>query len=191
MFALLLWGKYLYVKGLTECLKLYSIVRRSMVHDTSRVKVWMVAHCPPSMGPGGDTGELKAARKGTNYPTSWSQQPMTSVISNRHFHNVGIVYWIYRNNSISRFQIIDIMNDNWYYFQYYLYLVIGAIQTFITYPASRYHSTIYTLIKFSSFRFRFPGSVLPVSLLPSWLFPSLSSRQFCLLSHNLEYIHRN
>ena len=53
-----------------------------------------LAHYPPSSewGPGGNTGEIKAARKGTGHPTSQSRWPRTSVPSNRHSPNVRIVY---------------------------------------------------------------------------------------------------
>ena len=52
---------------------------------------------PPSSewGPGGKNGEIKAARKGTGHPTSKSQWSKTSVLSNKHFSNVRIVYGTY------------------------------------------------------------------------------------------------
>ena len=51
------------------------------------LKGWALAHCPPSSkwGPGGDTGEMKAAMKGTGYPTSQSRWPRTSVLSNGQY----------------------------------------------------------------------------------------------------------
>ena len=54
---------------------------------------WIPAHYPPSSewGPGGNTGEIKAARKGSGHPTSQSRWPRTSVLSNRHSPTYGSV----------------------------------------------------------------------------------------------------
>ena len=45
---------------------------KTTVRDSPRTNGWTLAHCPPSSewGPGGNTGEIKAARKGTGHPTS-------------------------------------------------------------------------------------------------------------------------
>ena len=65
---------------------------KTMVQDPARASGWMLTHCPPSSkwGPGKNTGERKALRKGTGYPTSQSQWPRTSVLS-----NIWIVYEMY------------------------------------------------------------------------------------------------
>ena len=54
----------------------------------------MFAHCPSSskLAPGGNTGEVKAARKGTGYPASLCRWLRRSVLSNRHSPTYGIVY---------------------------------------------------------------------------------------------------
>ena len=59
--------------------------------DPPRPNGWTLAHCPPSSewGPGGNTGEIKAARKGTGHPTSQNRWPKTSVLSNRHSLKYG------------------------------------------------------------------------------------------------------
>ena len=61
-------------------------VPKTTVRDPPRAIGWTLAHCPPSSewGPGGNTGEMKAARKGTGHPTSKSRLLSTSVLSNRH-----------------------------------------------------------------------------------------------------------
>ena len=45
---------------------------KTTVRGPPRTNGWTLAHCPPSSewGPGGNTGEIKAARKGTGHPTS-------------------------------------------------------------------------------------------------------------------------
>ena len=45
---------------------------KTTVRDPPRANGWTLAQCPPSneWGPGGNTGEIKAARKGTGHPTS-------------------------------------------------------------------------------------------------------------------------
>ena len=72
---------------------------KTTVRDPPRANVWTLAHCPPSseLKPGGNTGEIKATRKGTGHPTSQSRWPRTSVLSNRHFPNV----WTYLYGKIS------------------------------------------------------------------------------------------
>ena len=57
---------------------------------------WTLAHCPPSSewGLGGSNGGIMVARKETGHPTLQSRWPRTSVLSNRHFSNVQIVYEI-------------------------------------------------------------------------------------------------
>ena len=69
----------------------------SAVRHPPRTIGWKLAHCPPSCkrGPGGNTGEIKAARKGTGHPTSQCRWPRTSVLSNRHFSYVRIAYETY------------------------------------------------------------------------------------------------
>ena len=70
---------------------------KTTVRYPPRANGWALANCPPSSewGPGGNTKEIKAARKGTGLPTSQSRWPRTSVFSSRHFPNVWIVYGIY------------------------------------------------------------------------------------------------
>ena len=76
-----------------ECL----LCRRSAVRDTPRAKGWALAQCPPNSerGPSGNTGEIKAARKGTGHPTSQSRWSRTNVLSNGHFpqRTDRIWYW--------------------------------------------------------------------------------------------------
>ena len=64
---------------------------KTTLRDPPRAYGWMLAHCPPSSewGPGGNTGEIKAARKGTDHPTSKSRWPRTSVLSNRSSPTYG------------------------------------------------------------------------------------------------------
>ena len=61
--------------------------------DPPQAYGWMLAHCPPSSewGPGGNTGEIKVARKGTGHPTLKSWWPRASVLSNRH----SLMYGLY------------------------------------------------------------------------------------------------
>ena len=62
---ILIWASSIAVKeGLPT-------VAKTKVRDPPRVSGWVLAHCPPSgeWGPGGNTGEIKAARKGTGHPT--------------------------------------------------------------------------------------------------------------------------
>ena len=64
---------------------------KTTVRDLPRTNGWTFAHCPPSSqwGPGGNTGEIKAARNGTGHPTSQSRWLRTSVLSNRHSLTYG------------------------------------------------------------------------------------------------------
>ena len=57
-----------------------------MAWDPPRANGWTLAHFPPSSewGHSGNTGEIKAARKGTGHPTSKSRWLRTSTLSNRH-----------------------------------------------------------------------------------------------------------
>ena len=75
----------------------------------SRAKGWALAHCPPSRewAPGGNTVEIKAARKGAGHSTSHNRWPRTSVPSNRHFPNVRVVYgtYLYRAPSQLAFSV--------------------------------------------------------------------------------------
>ena len=50
-------------------------------------------HCPPSSkwGPGGNTWEIKTARKGSGHPTSTRWWSRTGILSNRH----SATYWSY------------------------------------------------------------------------------------------------
>ena len=66
-------------------------VPKTMVRDPPRANGWTLAHCPPSSewGPGGNTGEIKAARTGTGHPTSKSRWPRASFLSNRHSPTYG------------------------------------------------------------------------------------------------------
>ena len=59
----------------------YSWDARSLSHSSKLV-------------PGGNTGELKAVRKGTGHPTSLCRRLRVSVLSNRHSPMYGIVYGI-------------------------------------------------------------------------------------------------
>ena len=59
---------------------------KTTVRDPPRTNGWKLSHCPSSSkwGPCGNTGEIKAARKGTGHSTSQCWWPRTSVLSNRH-----------------------------------------------------------------------------------------------------------
>ena len=54
-----------YVKQ--NCFRLFTGLT---VRDPPRANGWLPARCPPSSEPGGNTGEIKAARKETGHPTS-------------------------------------------------------------------------------------------------------------------------
>ena len=60
-------------------------VPKTRVRDLPRTNGWKLPHCPPNSKwrPSGNTGEIKAARKGTGHPTSQSLWPRTSVLSDR------------------------------------------------------------------------------------------------------------
>ena len=64
---------------------------KTTVRDPPRTDGSALAHCPSSSewGPSGNTGEIKAARKGAGHPTSKSQWLRTSVLSNRHSPTYG------------------------------------------------------------------------------------------------------
>ena len=63
-------------------------VPKTMVRDPPGTIGWKLANCPPGSKwrPGENTGEIKAARKGTGHPTSQYRWP-----------NVRIVYGTYLN----------------------------------------------------------------------------------------------
>ena len=69
---------------------------------------WTLAHCPPSSewGPGRNTGEIKAARKGTGHPTSKRRWPRTSVLFNRHSPTygsyMGLAFTFYADNTLKK-----------------------------------------------------------------------------------------
>ena len=64
---------------------------KTTVRDPPRANGWTLAYCSPGSewGPGGNTGEIKAVRKGTGHPTSKSRWLRTSVLSNRHSPTYG------------------------------------------------------------------------------------------------------
>ena len=64
---------------------------KTTARDPPGANGWTLAHCPPSSewGPGGNTEEIKAARKGTGHPTSQSGWLMTNILSNRHSRTCG------------------------------------------------------------------------------------------------------
>ena len=66
-------------------------VPKTTVRDPPRANGWPLAHCPPSSewGPGENTGEIKATRKGAGHPTPKSRWLRTSVLSNTHSSTYG------------------------------------------------------------------------------------------------------
>ena len=64
---------------------------KTTVRDPPRTNGWTFAHCPSSSEwrPGGNTGEIKAARKETGHPTSKSRWLRTSVLFNKHSPTYG------------------------------------------------------------------------------------------------------
>ena len=64
---------------------------KTTIRDLPRTNSWKLTHCPPRSrwGPGGNTGEINAARKGTGHPTSQCRWPRISVLSNRHSPTYG------------------------------------------------------------------------------------------------------
>ena len=64
---------------------------KTTVRGPPRANGWTLAHCPPSSewGPDGNTGEIKAARKGTGHSTSKSRWLRTSVLYYRHSPTYG------------------------------------------------------------------------------------------------------
>ena len=75
------------------------------VQDPPGTIGWKLALCPPSSkwGPGGNTGEIKAARKGTGHPTSQCRWPMTKVPL-QALTNVRIVFGTYLYFDLSKKQ---------------------------------------------------------------------------------------
>ena len=65
---------------------------KTTVRDPPRANGWTLAHCPPSSDwvPGGNTGGIKALRKGTGHPTPKFRWLRTSVLSNRHSPTYGL-----------------------------------------------------------------------------------------------------
>ena len=84
------WASDIAVRGLPTAAKITA-------RDPPRAIVWTLDHCPSSSEweSSRNTGEIRAARKGTGHSTSQSRWPRTSVHCNRHLTNVRIVYEAY------------------------------------------------------------------------------------------------
>ena len=80
-----------------EWLERLPTLPKTTLRDQPRTNSRTLTDCPSSSewGPGRNTEDIQAVRKGTGHPTSESQWPRTSVLSNRHFPNIRIVYGTY------------------------------------------------------------------------------------------------